>query len=480
MTIESRRLDSWKEIAEHLGRDVRTAIRWEHERGLPVHRVPGERRGVVFAYPSEIDDWRSGHVSQQNGTTLPGAGSVSGASGGSAASVGGPPISGAAATAPYAAGSPRPRALPLRSLLVGLAVIGAFGVGAAALVRSRGPVSSARRIARINYGAHEIQAFNDAGQPLWRHAFEASVGADMLVGRPSPRYAVVDLDGDGASELVTTVSRMVTPQVAQDELYCFSEAGAVRWRVQLDDVVSFRGGTFGPPWSDGHVVSFRAGGETRIGWSQNSARYWPSLVTVLDGTGRRLATFVHSGSTYALSAFDGPDGPVILGGGVSNSSRAAALFVLDGRAVAGHSIEPAGSAYECLKCPSGRPLRYLLFPPSELNSAVSLPYNNVLQIRPGPAGIEVDTMEGLQPPSPAADQSFVFSHDFALQRASQSDSWPLHEQLEREGKLDHSVADCPMYRTPPPVRAWDPVNGWRDLKPRDPSVVTVGPRAGNP
>lgn len=53
------RLDSWKEIAEYLGRDVRTAIRWEKERGLPVHRVPGEKGGV-FALREEIEAWLHG------------------------------------------------------------------------------------------------------------------------------------------------------------------------------------------------------------------------------------------------------------------------------------------------------------------------------------------------------------------------------------------------------------------------------------
>jgi Tol biopolymer transport system component len=53
------RLDSWKEIADYLKRDVRTAIRWEKERRLPVHRVPGGKRQVVFAYPVEIDQWLS-------------------------------------------------------------------------------------------------------------------------------------------------------------------------------------------------------------------------------------------------------------------------------------------------------------------------------------------------------------------------------------------------------------------------------------
>lgn len=53
----SRRLDSWKAIAEYLGRDVRTAKRWEKTLGLPVRRVPGGRGYSVFAYASEIDAW---------------------------------------------------------------------------------------------------------------------------------------------------------------------------------------------------------------------------------------------------------------------------------------------------------------------------------------------------------------------------------------------------------------------------------------
>jgi hypothetical protein len=78
-----------------------------------------------------------------------------------------------------------------------------------------------------------------------------------------------------------------------------------------------------------------------------------------------------------------------------------------------------------------------------------------------------------------AEQHFVFSHDFVLRHASQNDSWVLHEQLERSGKLGHSVADCAMYRVPPPVRAWDPANGWRELKPAGGFLVTVGPRPGS-
>ena len=53
---ENRRIDSWKEIGAFFGRDERTAKRWEKERGLPVHRFPGERGGV-FAWSHELSDW---------------------------------------------------------------------------------------------------------------------------------------------------------------------------------------------------------------------------------------------------------------------------------------------------------------------------------------------------------------------------------------------------------------------------------------
>ena len=57
---ESNRLDSWKAIAEYLGRDVSTARRWEKTAGLPVRRLPGGSGRSVFAYRDEIDAWRNG------------------------------------------------------------------------------------------------------------------------------------------------------------------------------------------------------------------------------------------------------------------------------------------------------------------------------------------------------------------------------------------------------------------------------------
>jgi len=51
------RLNSWKEIAQYIGRDVRTAHRWEQNNGLPVHRLMHDKNATVFALTTEIDDW---------------------------------------------------------------------------------------------------------------------------------------------------------------------------------------------------------------------------------------------------------------------------------------------------------------------------------------------------------------------------------------------------------------------------------------
>src|SRR5437762_1405482 len=51
------RLDSWKEIAAYLKRDVTTVQRWEKRERMPVHRHQHDRLGSVYAFSSELDAW---------------------------------------------------------------------------------------------------------------------------------------------------------------------------------------------------------------------------------------------------------------------------------------------------------------------------------------------------------------------------------------------------------------------------------------
>ena len=65
-----RRLESWKEIAAYLGRDVTTVRRWEKREGLPVYRLQHSKLGSVYAYTSELDAWRDKEAHRE---TLAGA-----------------------------------------------------------------------------------------------------------------------------------------------------------------------------------------------------------------------------------------------------------------------------------------------------------------------------------------------------------------------------------------------------------------------
>jgi Tol biopolymer transport system component len=64
--VRKERLESWKEIAAYLNRDVSTVRRWEQRKGLPVHRVAGGERDTIFALRSEIDQWWAGGAAHKS------------------------------------------------------------------------------------------------------------------------------------------------------------------------------------------------------------------------------------------------------------------------------------------------------------------------------------------------------------------------------------------------------------------------------
>jgi Tol biopolymer transport system component len=64
------RLDSWKEIAAYLNRDVTTAQRWEKREAMPVYRHVHASMGSVYASRAELDAWTRGRnlkAAQENG-----------------------------------------------------------------------------------------------------------------------------------------------------------------------------------------------------------------------------------------------------------------------------------------------------------------------------------------------------------------------------------------------------------------------------
>ena len=101
-----QRLETWKEVANFFGKDERTVKRWESERGLPIHRLPGDARSRIFAFAAELESWRA---------------SRAGLSSSAATEVDQPGVSGPAAEPPPTA---RPRSAARRSAGLTLAIVG--------------------------------------------------------------------------------------------------------------------------------------------------------------------------------------------------------------------------------------------------------------------------------------------------------------------------------------------------------------------
>lgn len=60
LPASTARLESWKQIAVYLRREVRTVQRWEKSEGLPIRRHFHVKGATVYALRKEIDDWLTG------------------------------------------------------------------------------------------------------------------------------------------------------------------------------------------------------------------------------------------------------------------------------------------------------------------------------------------------------------------------------------------------------------------------------------
>ena len=66
------RLESWKDVAAYLKRDVSTVQRWERREGLPIRRHQHDKLGSVVAFRHELDEWRDARARAADGPA-PGA-----------------------------------------------------------------------------------------------------------------------------------------------------------------------------------------------------------------------------------------------------------------------------------------------------------------------------------------------------------------------------------------------------------------------
>jgi hypothetical protein len=435
---EQHRLDSWKEIAAYLRRDERTVQRWESERGLPVHRTPSGKRGNVFAYREDLDRW----LTAQDGEF---------------------PL-----LEPQATTLQSPRSFGRRALWPPVLAVATFVLLAIAGVFLARGLRERPAPLRLTATTDSIIAWDDAGRRLWEHRYPKGV---FIPPEPdawiNPKFLsqIVDVDGDGKPEVLVAVHQLAVPPTMEftgGELDCFSSDGRLRWRYVPEITYKFGGREFSPRVIRAFLVA-NPGPAATIWVAVVHYLWWPSAVVQVEArTGRGVARFVNSGSTYSLAVLGSGEKYRILVGTFNNEYDRGAMAVLDPAQPFAASPQSKGSPYHCDACPAGDPEAYYLFPRSELNQLERVGINPVAAVVVRAEHVDVETQE-LSPVHGRLEYYFTVSDHAPTGFAFGDDYWREHRRLEAAGRVNHKAEDCPDRRTPRRVQMFTANGGWRDL-----------------
>ncbi len=417
----TQELNSWKEIADYLDVTVRTAQRWEEQRGLPVKRSAGAR-GNISTTVEELEKWKG---SGQPSGSPPAARRVS------------------KTTSPQPAGQ-RPAEpalrLPRRRTLGWIALAAVLLAAGTAAMRHRffGPGAPAVWTLQDN-----VLAVKDIdGNVVWRHAFAERLAGSFYwtddTALPDTVW-IGDLDGDGARETLFNFRG-----AESSALYCFSARGRVRWKFEAPGEVKAGGSAIRGRF---HVVNFKVaplseGRPNSVVAAVAHAGKWPGQIALLSAAGKIEGNYWHAGHlgflnlTLAVADLDKDGAAEIYAGGFNSARGQATLVILDPNRMEGAS-EEADPQYRIEGMSAGRELARIFFGHSCLQQAANDTHNFVGELNFPGNGLRVDTVEAADTPYLGA---ILYHLDgrHELRHIQYSDLYQaMHNRLMRDGRLDH-------------------------------------------
>lgn len=273
---------------------------------------------------------------------------------------------------------------------------------------------------------------NQHGRTLWGKTYEC----DSLHADGDPPWKVCDLDDDRHNEILI-IPPTNAPSPDNAKLHVYSADGALRFsrlcavwdRYPGDNVPGIR------YQADAvHVVRNRIGPVIVTIVSENN----PSRAHIMTWTtdGDSTGWYVNAGISYLwlTQDFDSDGTKELFFTGYNVRMGASALFVLKSIGSTGASPPYQDPQYDLSRVTHGNQLHYMIFPPTDLAVALSLPYNAPGLLRRESDGqFRTNVQEGSVP---STDVNYYLQPSLTLTHVDLSDEFNAHRlKAIREGRL---------------------------------------------
>lgn len=445
-TDQTDRLESWKEIAQFIGRDERTAMRWAAQ-GMPVHRMPAGKRGRIFASRQEISQWL---IRQEN------------------ASAG--------------AEEPRPRGGIPRALYVAAAVLVAAALLLVLFILPPLQHEGARsgKITRITFTSDAVLAW--AGHHrLWEHKFARPL--DATFWGPSTQLSdfvrILNLSKKKRVVILVAPFRLGPNPTSlfQMDVDCFSNKGALLWSYVPHEKFQFGTEQLDGPWFVTTIHISEIGTKPWLWVAEDHYLWGNSFVVRIDpATGHAVLRYVNTGVLYALNEVHTERGTFLLAGGFNNEYSAGILAVINEKKPFAASPQTAGSRHQCVSCSRGVPDEYFVFPRTTINRLEGIYQDPVTLIQVHGEQVQVHKLESRGVVDANTVYHFRASPIFRPVSLRYDSSYDmLYRQFEKAGKIRSPIAEASERLHPPPISLWTPAKGWEDYNVRPQGIVAATP-----
>ena len=429
-------LRGWKKIAAYLGRDVRSAQRYEKTRGLPVHREAGDGgpgAASVFAFPGELDEWLEGRKPAESAA-------VAGAS--AQLSDSAQPDLGSESHA----GRRRSYALALAG---GLLLIALLVAGAAFFAKGRARPATVT----LEFGRF-LAARSADGKALWQKAV-ASPTASLAVDEAIPPL-LADLDHDFSDEIIFAYRTGGEDTLDKDRILCLSGGGEELWSYRPGEELVLGGLAVPDAYyiQRASAAGRRADGTRFVLSVANHRVLGTSQVSVLDHRGRRIGEYWHAGWVFdaAIVDFDRDGVDEIALAGIDEPTGKAFLAMI--AATTPRSISPVPDGY-APGMARNTELTYLCFPAAQTDQILRRAVRAFrIGIHTFPDGLTVELQH--QGYRDAVERTYLLDDRLEVLWLQLSDEFLLQGQhLEEKGLLPRGWQAAELAR----LRRLEPVSG---------------------